>query len=318
MAEYQSGPALEIIKPGRKVALSCTENFDSCLGINEESSEFVRVTDGVYYVDNALSSEECVRFCNVADKHDSMNFWSPLGREDENTRQYRDADTIELDGQNLANIIWKRIGSLVNDKLDIDVKDDESDCNYERELIGQWNPAALNHDLLIARYPSGGAFAPHTDGRAIHDFNTRSFYSVIIFLNTIPVGKGGGTRFYVDEAVKNLKSVTNGEGKVHWTTDSSLVTANVDAVAGRLLIFHQALVHEGVPPLSPHLKYIIRSDIMMRREPAVCDSAQDKEAYRIFREAENLAEAGDIDASMPLFRRAFKLSPEMARIMGQG
>lgn len=91
----------------------------------------------------------------------------------------------------------------------------------------------------------------------------------------------------------------------------------MDPVAGRLLIFHQSLVHEGVPPKSPHLKYIIRSDVMLTRTPAICDSEADREAYRIFKQAEDLAEQGRVDEAVPLFKRALKLSPEMARIMGQ-
>lgn len=318
--DEEHGPALDVIKPGRKVALSQTEDFDSCFERASSSTSpltTVRVFDGVYYLDNVLTEEECSKLCKVADDHQSLSFWSPAGRDDESIRRYRDADTIEVDGRNIADNMWKRVQTAVDESLAIAVDDDEADPNYERELIGHWEPSALNHDLLFARYPSGGAFAPHTDGRAIHDFNTRSFYSVIVFLNTIPVGSGGGTRFYVNDAVKQLKSQVNADGKVHWTTDPSLVTANVDAVAGRLLIFHQALVHEGVPPLSPHLKYIIRSDVMMKRNPAVCDSERDREAYRIFKQAEDLAEAGDVAASMPLFRRAFKLSPQMAQIMGQ-
>ena len=87
-------------------------------------------------------------------------------------------------------------------------------------------------------------------------------------------------------------------------------------VCGRMLIFDQSLVHEGVPPLAPYSKFIIRSDVMFQRSPAICDSPIDKEAYRIFKQAEQLAEAGNIEESIPQFRRAVKLSPTLAAIMG--
>ena len=183
-------------------------------------------------------------------------------------------------------------------------------------LVRTWIPSNSNNDLLW-NYPSGGAFSPHTDGRAIHSFNTRSFYSVIVFLNTISKGCGGGTRFYSSDAVNKLSSSTNADGKVHWSSDPALAIAEVDAVAGRLLIFHQAMVHEGVPPVSPYRKYIIRSDVMLSRTPAICDGEQDRQAYRIFKQAEDLAEEGKVDEAVPLFKRALRLSPEMARIMGQ-
>jgi hypothetical protein len=170
--------------------------------------------------------------------------------------------------------------------------------------------------MLLAKYPSRGSFAPHTDGRTIHDFNTRSFFSVIVFLNDIPEGQGGGTRFYQSDAVNNLVRVSL-EGDSMWSADSSLVTAEVHAVKGRMLIFHQSLVHEGVPPLVPFEKYIIRSDLMLRRDQPVCDSEQDKAAYALFRQAEDLADAGDVQQSVVLFKRALRLSPAMAAIMGQ-
>jgi hypothetical protein len=48
-----------------------------------------------------------------------------------------------------------------------------------------------------------------------------------------------------------------------------------------MLVFEQSLVHEGVPPAQPHIKYIIRSDVMFQRDPAICDSPQDVAAYAL-------------------------------------
>ena len=41
--------------------------------------------------------------------------------------------------------------------------------------------------VILVRYPAGGHFSPHTDGYVIEDFNTRSLYSVIIYLNQCQV-----------------------------------------------------------------------------------------------------------------------------------
>jgi hypothetical protein len=195
------------------------------------------------------------------------------------------------------------------------VTDDEREVDFERELVGDWVSSTVNYDFLFAKYPSRGSFAPHTDGRAIHSFNIRSFYSVIIFLNDIPADCGGGTRFYSSSAVRNLK---RSEDSLRWTSDPSLSIGEVAAVAGRMLIFHQSLVHEGVPPIFPHTKYIIRSDVMYSRVPAICDTPVDREAYRIFKLAEDVAERGSADEAVPLFRKALKMSPALARVMGQG
>jgi hypothetical protein len=70
------------------------------------------------------------------------------------------------------------------------------------------------------------------------------------------------------------------------------------------------------PPHPPHKKYIIRSDVMYERNPPVVFSPYDAEAYQLFKEAEGLAEAGKVDESIGKFRRACKLSPLLAAMMG--
>lgn len=147
------------------------------------------------------------------------------------------------------------------------------------------------------------------------DFNCRSFYSVVFFLNTIPVGSGGGTRFYNDNAVEDLRA-DGGEKADKWTGRPEHITGVVNPVAGRLLAFDQSLVHEGVPPTGEYCKYIIRSDVMYSRSPAICNSPRDIDVYQLFRQAEQLAEVGRVNESIPLFRKAIKLSPEMAKLMG--
>ena len=97
----------------------------------------------------------------------------------------------------------------------------------------------------------------------------------------------------------------------------SVVLDEVHAVAGRMVVFDQRIVHEGIRCSPPNCKYIIRSDIMYERRPAICDSPNDKVAYDMFRQAEALAEAGMVDASIPLFRQACKKSPALAEMMGQ-
>lgn len=61
---------------------------------------------------------------------------------------------------------------------------------YEFELS-----APFRHQMFLfceRRYKPGGHFSPHTDGYTIWDFNRRSFYSCLLYLNTC--GGGGATR----------------------------------------------------------------------------------------------------------------------------
>ena len=324
MEQYEpTQPKLNSIMPAVKDAVHNTykEKFESCLKVGTVLEPVsVHVMDGVDYIDGVITASECSALRSECDNCKDLKFWSLAGRNDESARSFRDADTVEVKSTLLAGIIWERMRRLLSCPI-ISISDDEDDVNWERELVGDWEATSLNYDLLFAKYPSGGAFAPHTDGRAIHNFNTRSFSSVIFFLNDIPEGDGGGTKFYKAEATKNLQLQQSNAGMAganRWTADDSLVLGTVSAVSGRMLIFHQALVHEGVPPASPQSKYIIRSDIMYTRRPGICTQPKDIEAYSIFKEAEDLAESGQVDKAIPLFRRAFKMSPDLARVMGQG
>jgi hypothetical protein len=239
-----------------------------------------------FYVDNALSPDECALLRNRIDGCGALSFWNEKGRENEEARMFRDADTIELHSTGLALKMWNRVQPLlqlqaVHIAQEEDDADGHRDPRWERDLFGSWLPSALNADMLFAKYPSFGSFAPHTDGRAIETFNCRSFYSVIVYLNTIPAPCGGGTRFYSFDAVQRLRSASSASGSKVWTSDSSLALAEVQPVAGRMLVFEQSLVHEGVPCAPPHLKYIIRSDVMFQRTPAICDSPSDVAAYAL-------------------------------------
>ena len=272
------------------------------------------VGGNVRWVDSVLTPDECERLIAAVDASPHLSFWSPAGKENAEVKAFRDADTVEMSNPVLATFLWERLvaaagGSLAKCLAPIDISEEE-----DSELCGHWVPQSpLNADLLFAKYPSGGSFAPHTDGRAIHNFNRRSFQSVIIFLNEVPEGCGGGTRFYSVQALNQL--CKDQEGR--WTAAPEWVEVEVLPKAGRLLFFDQEMLHEGVPCSAPYTKYIIRSDVMYDRTPAVCDSPTDQAAYAMFRQAENLAEAGEVDQSLKLFAQSWKLSPNMAKMMKQ-
>ena len=48
------------------------------------------------------------------------------------------------------------------------------------------------------------------------------------------------------------------------------------------------------------VKFIIRSDLMYRRVPAILDGPNDREAYRLYHEADERAAQGDVSGSTTL------------------
>lgn len=320
----QDVPSLSSVKPASKVPLGHEQvsEFEGILRgstitqaletYQSSSLEITWVLDQVGYIDNVLSESECRIICDFIDSAKSLSFWSELGRDNTDARSFRDADTVELNSTIAALNIWNRVVGNFSDLTVVFDEEDDGRDSWHMDLPGTWRATGINNDLLLARYPSGGYFSPHTDGNAIHAFNFRSFYSVILFLNTIPVG--GGTKFYSDQAVRQLKQVERGTA---WVADQSLCIGEVAAVAGRFLVFDQRYVHEGVPPVAPSRKHIIRTDIMFARTPAILTTPEDERAYSLHREAEVLAEAGKTEEAIKLFRAAFRMSPALAKIMGQ-
>lgn len=110
------GPTLGVVKPERKSAIQGSdETFVACW---DESVDLTKVTvtkvkEGVFYVDHALSDSECGKLRAAVDSSAALSFWSPQGRENEDVRRFRDADTIEVDGQRIADHLWQRLGHII-------------------------------------------------------------------------------------------------------------------------------------------------------------------------------------------------------------
>ena len=284
-------------------ALKDTTTTTNTLKLVEEKC----IHDGlpsIICVEECLSSGACKQLRQAMDASPHLTFWNTKGREDENAKRFRDADTIEVKSPTLATMLWSRIKHAV-ENWEICIGDnEEDDPRWERELPGIWKATGVNDDFLFAKYPSGGHFAPHTDGRTIHDFNYRSFYSIIIYLNSVPLEEGAGTNFYPEEAVNSLFLDSSSQ----WTSDKSKVSHEIEARAGNALIFSQELVHEGVPPRECNLKYIIRTDVMFSRVPPICNSVNDIEAYEMHRHGLEFAENGKLEQGLPLMKKAMKLA----------
>ena len=187
-------PTLSSVKPRSKTALKGAE-IDSLTTIFKPSvttGNVVTVIPGAYYIDDVLNAEECSCLCRFVDQSNSLSFWSEKGRDDAEALAFRNADTIEFDSEYIAEIIWSRIKDkvlLVPGMFEILIPEEEFDESGERQtadarwqvdICGTWRPIGLNNDMLLAKYPSFGSFAPHTDGSTVHNFNKRSFYSVVV------------------------------------------------------------------------------------------------------------------------------------------
>ncbi|CAE8604255.1 unnamed protein product, partial [Polarella glacialis] len=251
-----------------------------------------------FVLDGVLTPEECSLLVEQAE-----GYWSFWETDPARPRaSFRNAHTVEVTHEELAERIWRRVGKLVQPSVHLA----EGDPRLEVDIEGDWVPYAMNPNMLLSRYLEGGHFSPHTDGTTVVDFNRRTFYSCVIFLNSSPWG--GHTRIYADAQMQQeLRKDELGR----LTGDPDLVLATVAPQPGRMLVFYHRLMHEGVPASE---KYIIRTDVLYRRTPERCTAPEDVEAFRMYEEAQLLAETGQCDAAANLFRRAFKLSAALKEV----
>merc|ERR1711879_257608 len=102
-------------------------------------------------------------------------------------------------------------------------------------------------------------------------------------------------------------------GMGHQCAPEDIVLASIPPAAGQCLLFFQpGLLHEG-EDLLDGIKHILRTDVMYRRDPTTKPALnkEQQEGLDLVRQAEAATDAGDFDGACRLFRRAFKLYPEL-------
>lgn len=290
-AEVEQGHILdEIVSPAGRVELSKGE-------VGHGLDAFV--------IEGLVNEAECAALIKATEGL-GFSFWNPCS----DRTDFRNSDTIEVTNQKLADELFARVKHLVPPSVTIA----PGNARWSKELDGRWDAVGINPVMLFNRYGPGGHFSPHTDGYTIVDFNTRSMYSTLVYLNDCP--EGGATRMMEesgDACVVKEHFIKDGAGRIRY--DDARIRASVSPRSGRALFFFQDTLHEGEPLGEGMSKYIIRTDVLYARNPPICDSEKDRLAYKMFREAE-LLECHDSDAALKLYMKVRAVSPELAGYYG--
>lgn len=239
-------------------------------------------TPGAFVLRGLLSPQECQFFIDETEKLEYGSL------KDEYNPQYRDNDRCVAVSTKLAMKLYERIQPFLPEQVDIQ---------------GKWDICGTNEAFRFCRYKPGGHFSAHYDGCFVRNSSERSFYTVNIYLNG---GFSGGT--------------TNFLAKRYKTVQKRIIVDQVVPEAGLALIFPHELLHEGDRLLSG-VKYLMRSDVMYRRHtstPSGAPSTAGSEVYlkavNMYQEAALLERAGKSMEAMELYRKAFKLCPEVAEL----
>lgn len=224
---------------------------------------------------------------------------------------FRRAETIEVDLPRLASEIWQRLSCCMPRSSVVYGGPGVDRDSFDRDVEGTWVPDGLAPNVLFARYLGGGHFAPHVDGSTIDTFNRRSLYTVLVYLNDC-MG-GGETRILSGEQCASLRHDPT-SGRVEG--NGAHVVGTILPRTGAAAVFFHDVLHEGtaVADGGQHRKYILRGDIMYRREPPLHDSPEDRAAFALYQEARVLEANGNAAEAVKKFMRVRKLSAAIADV----
>lgn len=236
---------------------------------------------------------------------------------------YRNNDRCIFNSPELAELLYQRIQPFAKDmavQVDIEflrqhlVAEEPGDCPEELRLglgmEGTWQPLGLNECLRFCKYNAGGFFRKHCDAIFKRSEDEQSLFTCMFYLNGDL--DGGATRFlHFDRLL---------DGEALELASQGDVLASVPPEAGLCMLFFQkGLLHEGEDLLSG-AKYILRTDLMFRRDPKSKPkrTAQEEEAMGLLRRAQEAEEKGgkeSLDLAAQLYRRAFKLDGRLERMI---
>jgi 2OG-Fe(II) oxygenase superfamily len=135
-----------------------------------------------YYIPEFLTHKECKAI--ISKRGDNL---SPI-----NNASYRLMNTTGFADPELADTIFARIASSLPSSIQVEATDTYS--HLAEMLVGTWKIKTINSYWRISQYAQEGAhFGPHRDACYEQDHQNRSFYTLMIYLQTSE--QGGRTNF---------------------------------------------------------------------------------------------------------------------------
>jgi len=225
-------------------------------------------------IGNILTPEECT---NIISHTEQSGLYKPaminagFGREIYDP-DARNSDRCIIDDANFANAIFDRLiqGSSTGSKVSNGSDNDNHNCiiPFIHTSSGmKWEAVGLNERFRILRYKEGNAFPWHRDGNYMRHSKERSFYTIMIYLNSgdgIDY-RGGSTLFQFDFDITKHGRGRGRERDCESESESENKAATVEYVpqAGGVVVFDHRILHEGAR-VEEGTKYAIRTDVMYR------------------------------------------------------
>lgn len=180
----------------------------------------------------------------------------------------------------LSNIINSRCNKYIPSSVFIhdEYLDEKYGHNNNNEY---WCKEEININWRLVKCELNSQLSMHYDGVYVKSVDNKSIYTVMLYLEN-----------------------SDGDLKFH--------NIQIKPKKGRLVIFNQELLHEGLINKN-HVKYFIRSEIMYTRLNPI-ESDNDKVAINLYNQAREIFKE-DKEKAIELETDAFLLSPLLERLI---
>lgn len=156
--------------------------------------------------------------------------------------------------------LWRRLEPVIPQ---VRVFDELSSTDHGGHPV--WRAVGVNPVLRFICYRQGGQLVPHYDaGFDFQDGRRFTLMSMVVYLNTLPAGAGGRTRFLRD-GQRGLPVSERDHEDWERTARDSEILVGVNPVAGRALIFDHRLLHDAEAWQGQEPRLLMRTDIIFER-----------------------------------------------------
>jgi len=171
---------------------------------------------------------------------------------------------------------------------------DEMNNFYIEKGALPWKARGLNPRIRFCRYEVGQHFSAHKDGYFQPSIEEQSLITFMVYLNG--GFEGGATNFLDEEKTNDANNV--------------VVLKKLNPEAGMLLVFQHDMLHEGEILRSGN-KYMLRTEVVYRRQEPVLKDSPEQIARVMIYQAEQLEMNGNAEAAVQMYKKAYKTWPPL-------
>ena len=212
---------------------------------------------GCLQFENLLSISECQRLAQEVLSHNHIEV-GLHGRVDGSGEQGSGRATAF--SPLWADELWQRLAPVLDT---VRIFDELTPTDHGGHPV--WRAVGVNPVLRFMVYRPGGQLVPHYDaGFDYGDGRRFTLMSLVIYLNSVPPGSGGRTRFLHDpERGQPVSERTFAD----WDQPAPQADCLVEVLpqAGRAVLFDHRLLHDGEAWAGPGERVIVRTDLVFER-----------------------------------------------------